>query len=348
MARFLLAAGAAVLSAAASASAYTYSVAVSDKGARPVLSIANPPGTGYGPCQCIFNPSYLAATPGVLNQSMLIVRASGCNATYGGAADHLMYAFCDAATATCGDLQPYTLALEEDAEDPRVFFNPEDGYFYLYYFASGPGQNTVYLRKSNDPVNASSWELVVAQLPWHRNGCVILRPGNPAGHLVIYGESGGPTKGPLPGIGIASTTDWKNYTVVNSEWLEPLGANNTEEPEIVLEAASNVVQLSTGDWLHIYAAGTPGWVPEGNYTGGFIILDKDDPTQIIQRSTQHVFLPTEIYEIGYPDDPYPVQRNRTLFVTSLIPIDGQVDTYRVFYGAADANVATAVLTVTHQ
>jgi predicted GH43/DUF377 family glycosyl hydrolase len=172
-------------------------------------------------------------------------------------------------------------------------------------------------------------------------------PYHPPTAAVIFGESGGPTKGPLPGIGIATTRDFVNYTIVNATWLEPNGANNTEEPEIVLEAASNVVQLSTGDYLHIYAAGTPGWVPEGNYTGGFIILDGADPTRIIQRSTQHVFLPTMDYE-GLPGDTWPVQRNRTLFVTQLIPLPGQTDVYRVFYGAADANVATAILTVTHQ
>ena len=108
----------------------------------------------------------------------------------------------------------------------------------------------------------------------------------------FYGESGGPTKGPLPGIGIATTRNFVNYTVLNATWLEPNGANNTDEPEIVLEAASNVVQLSTGDYLHIYAAGTPGWVANGNYTGGFIILDGNDPTRILQRSTSHVFMPT--------------------------------------------------------
>lgn len=31
------------------------------------------------------------------------------------------------------------------------------------------------------------------------------------------------------------------------------------------------------------SAGTPGWVANGNYTGGFIILDKDDPSVILQR-----------------------------------------------------------------
>jgi hypothetical protein len=58
------------------------------------------------------------------------------------------------------------------------------------------------------------------------------------------------------------------------------------------------------------------------------------------------------YEIGFSLDGhryghYPIQRNRTLFVTSIVPVVGEVDTFRVWYGAADANVATAILKITH-
>jgi hypothetical protein len=44
---------------------------------------------------------------------------------------------------------------------------------------------------------------------------------------------------------------------------------------------------------------------------------------------------------------WPVQRNRTLFLTSVVPIAGKTDTFRVWYGAADANVASMVIQVTH-
>ena len=57
-------------------------------------------------------------------------------------------------------------------------------------------------------------------------------------------------------------------------------------------------------------------------------------------------MPTEIYEIGGSSDPYPVTRNRTLFVTSLVPVPGEVDTFRAWWGAADANVATGIVKVT--
>ncbi len=64
----------------------------------------------------------------------------------------------------------------------------------------------------------------------------------------------------------------------------------------------------------------------------------------MQRSTVHPFTPTMDYERG-TNPAFPVYRNNTIFVTSLVPVPGQVDTFRAWYGAADANVATAIVTV---
>ena len=75
------------------------------------------------------------------------------------------------------------------------------------------------------------------------------------------------------------------------------------EPEVCLEAATPPVRLSTGDWLHLFAAGTQGWGPwgpglGGSYSAGWVVLDRDDPTRIIQRSVVHPFKPDMDYEIG--------------------------------------------------
>ena len=83
--------------------------------------------------------------------------------------------------------------------------------------------------------------------------------------------------------------------------------------------------LSTGDYLHLYAAGTPGWVDNGNYTGGWIIMDGTNPDLIIQRSTTHLFVPTMDYEIG--DGIYPVNRKR--FVLLCIFIETKYDLFNL-------------------
>jgi predicted GH43/DUF377 family glycosyl hydrolase len=299
-----------------------YTVTLLSKGARPALSQANPVGKGFSPCEFTFNPAYIPAGPNV-NSSFLIVRASGCPASFGGSGDHLLMAYCSS-TGVCQDALPLQFPFESSAEDPRVFQLVEGGvtWTYLYYYASGAGQATVYLRRTRTPLDLASWELVVGALPWHRNGCAIVRESGP--HYVFFGESP-----PLPGLGVATTTDFVSYTVLNSTWMVPNGANDTDAPEIVIEAGSTPVQLSTGDYLHLYAAGTPGWVKDGNYTGGWVIMDRDDPTRIVQKSQHHLFVPTMDYEIGMGTGPYPVNRNRTIFTTALVQQPG-VDMFLVY------------------
>jgi len=263
----------------------------------------------------------------------MIVRAAQCPPNYGGAGDHLMMTNCYT-DGHCDDLQPTTIPLESSAEDPRVVY--WNNWYYLFYYASGSGENTVYLRKTQTPENPNSW-VRVSVFPWHRNGCLLLRQTPP--HYCLFGESP-----PLPGIGLATTENLENYTVVNKTFLVPNGPNNAKAPEIVIEASTPLVELSTGDYLHIYSAGTPGWIPNGNYTSGWVILDGNNPRMIKQKSIDHLFIPTEPWEIG--DSIYPVQRHRTIFPTSIVPT-GTKDQFRVWYGAADANVASAIIQVSY-
>ena len=120
-------------------------------------------------------------------------------------------------------------------------------------------------------------------------------------------------------------------------------SNTTEQPEVVVEASTPVVSLSTGDYLHLYSAGTPGWVANGNYTAGWVIIDRDDPNRIIQRSEEHILIASLPFEGVEPTGGYPVQRYRTTFVTSIVPLGK--DKFRLFWGAADASVASGILTV---
>ena len=61
----------------------------------------------------------------------------------------------------------------------------------------------------------------------------------------------------------------------------PLGP---EYQEIKLEAGARPVKLSNGDYLFFYASATPGWIPNGNYTVGWVVLDGKNPTNVIQRA----------------------------------------------------------------
>jgi predicted GH43/DUF377 family glycosyl hydrolase len=315
---------------------YKYEAVVTGRAEAPALSIANPKGKGYSPCGYTFNPGWLPSSTTNDTKALVILRVANCPAQFGGSGDHLILATCYT-DGHCDDVTtPQILPFESGAEDPRIAVL--NGWYYLFYYANGVNQSTVYLRKTKTPADLTSWQRVGPVLPWHRNGCVLIRPSPP--HYVIFGEAP-----PLPGVGIASTPDIETFKTLNAELIKPNGAANVNAPEIVIEASTPVVQLSTGDYFHIYSAGTPGWVANGNYTAGWIVLDKTDPTIVKQRSATHFFSAEKDYE-GVGKSIYPVQRNRTLFPTSLIPT-GKKDEFRVWYGAADASVASAIVQVTY-
>ena len=205
-------------------------------------------------------------------------------------------------SGVCGDLEPgYQVDMAQGTQDPRIIFNKYDEFFYMFTYGTAdhgdtctgpgaPGACTVLLSRTHTPAVASSWTHVPGgTYPWHRNGCCWIEPAGQKTYC-IFGESG--SEGPGSGLGIAYTTDIAKgqFTQVNwtagvpgdggvGPWMAPLGA---DQQEIKLEAGTHMVRLTSGDLLHFYAAATPGWIADGNYTAGFIVLDKDEPTRIIQ------------------------------------------------------------------
>ena len=66
---------------------------------------------------------------------------------------------------------------------------------------------------------------------------------------------------------------------------------------IVIEAGTPPILIpKTGDLFHLYAAGTTGWNSNpttGNYTAGYLIMDKDNPGIIIQKSKEYIHIKLE-------------------------------------------------------
>ena len=348
-----------------------YTVTLTSHSSVPVISSANAAGSGQSHCDMAFNPSYIPASPSSPTAGLLVrlccddtCMGHGLKpntlASDGLPAERIGFAPCDLKSGVCSDTLPdFNLDPSTSAEDPRAFLFGE--FYYNFYYSgssndtAGPpcegDQCTVKLAKTRTPLNASSWE-PVALLPWHRNGCCIRKPVGEKSYCV-WGE--GPD--PLPGLGISYTMDINSGVFVqtpwqapapshlsnDSMWLLPLGS---DQDEIKLEAGSHPVELSTGDWLHFYAAATPGWVENGNYTVGWVVLDKDYPSTIIQRSVEHIMVPTFQYETlcnGTTPCPYVGERARVIFMCSADRI--ATDEFRLFFGGGDGNVGTAVVTV---
>jgi predicted GH43/DUF377 family glycosyl hydrolase len=316
-----------------------YTLQVLSKQDRPILSINNSIGTGYSPCLYNFNPAWVEPHPGSgLSSTIMIFRAALCPPDFGGTEDHLLYTTCrideTSNLVSCDDVQPQpAFPFEPSAQDPRITYDSSDGYYYLGYYASGQGQNTTYLRRTQTPLDINSWELLTVQ-SWHRNICILYLENNQTKY-VLFGETSA-----IPGIGIATTVDYKSFNVLNATFLEP----RTDKDEVVLEASTSPIQLSDGNYLALIAAGTTGWVANGSYVSFPLYLDGTDPTHILQRDGEPWVLEATLdYELG--NGTYVWNRKRTIFVTSLFPVQGEDDTFRIVYGAADAHCATGIIQI---
>lgn len=86
--------------------------------------------------------------------------------------------------------------------------------------------------------------------------------------------------------------------------------------------------------------------PAALQTAGYIILDKDEPTKIIQRGSGQFMVPTFEYETLCDGDEgckYGGERRNVIFLCSATKIGP--DKFRLFFGGGDGNVGTGVVQV---
>jgi predicted GH43/DUF377 family glycosyl hydrolase len=359
----------------ASSAATNYQVILTEHSPTPILSSSNPVGQGNSQGCLIFNPSYIQKSPTFQREGLLVRECCGDTCTGHGRqfslnqdrAERIAFAPCNLSTATCSDAFPskvFNLDPQADTEDPRAFYNPYDEYYYLFYYRSPAisqskctGQQcTVQLSRTKTPLDASSYEYINT-LPWHRNGCCFIKPKGQKTYC-YWGE--GP--GPFEGLGISVTEDistgqfeqvtWSHGNTTDNasspltsdqKWMLPLGSSLSE---IKLEAGTHFHQLEDGNLITFYAAATPGWVAHGNYTVGWLIVDGQNPSKILQRSAKHILVPTFDYETlcpGQKSCKYIGERHNVIFLSSAVRIDK--NKFRLFYGAGDGNVGTALVNI---
>jgi predicted GH43/DUF377 family glycosyl hydrolase len=73
-------------------------------------------------------------------------------------------------------------------------------------------------------------------------------------------------------------------------------------------------------------------LPDGTYTGGQVLLDKNDPTKVLKRLDHNFFKPDKPYELTG-------QVNNVCFLEGLASYQGK---WFLYYGTADSKIAVAV------
>eukprot|EP01060_Flectonema_neradi_P011694 TRINITY_DN18702_c1_g1_i2.p1 TRINITY_DN18702_c1_g1~~TRINITY_DN18702_c1_g1_i2.p1 ORF type:complete len:236 (+),score=35.74 TRINITY_DN18702_c1_g1_i2:161-868(+) len=209
-----------------------FNVTLLSMSSLPIISNINAKGSGYTPCNYTFNPSFIAGDEERGIKEGVLLRVAECPDDWGGKVDHIMWAPCNLTTGVCGDLVN-DVVFGKDTQDPRIVYDEDTKMYHIFYYANNPpvnhGEYTVnYAQSKGNPYNSSEW-VVKATLPWHRNGCVIIRDTPP--HYIVYGEA--PT-GAMSALRVATTEDFSSFQTVNNSWL----GVDSSQGEIVIEAAS--------------------------------------------------------------------------------------------------------------
>lgn len=232
-------------------------------------------------------------------------------------------------------------------QDPRIVYNPADKTFYMTYCVYGPplpqnnktnplgilcGGAGVGIATTQTPHIASSW--VRHGYNCHNgthNNCgksaaMLIRESGP--HYMFFG---------IPSIAVSTSHDLIHWTLTDGSWMVPDGAAQ----EMWIEAGSPPQRLSDGNYIMTYnIADTNLW-----WGIGYLILDKDDPTKVIQRESRALW-PRLDWERANPVNPatsWEYYKNCIGAMNSLQPLGN--DTFVGFYVGGDSVCGAATITV---
>lgn len=359
--------------AGAPAASHTFNVST-EVAPLPLISAVQ----GNSEFSWVFNPTWVPPTAATGQRSGLLIRSQNCTVptnrsapgycvhcfgagddkasfltwaeieeTDGGAGPPTFTGRISRASAVFGPFDCPTNASARDcdtakgAEDPRLTFNAEDGLYYLVYNAEGMQRGTISIATSRDPTRRGGWTrhgevFPDAGLRGYKSGAIVLRAA-PSEHYLIWGCDKQLRITPSIGRDLLSW-DYNRSQVLLSVRPAPFWDS------AFVETAMPPLPLSTGDLLFFYNS-LGHWNGETGYMPGWVILDGTDPTQVLSRATTPPLPYTHAWQKGN----VPPWTCNVALVSNLgggHPIAGQKDSFRVYFGGADAVVGTATVTVT--
>lgn len=203
-------------------------------------------------------------------------------------------------------------------------------------------QRTTLLSTTKNPFDHDGWTLHGPLLPglYTAGASLLFRDHiSDAKHLAFVGNSD--TAG---NILLAESDDGLKWTESNASWMggrpgcwDACGVAPAGQPEI----------LSSGDYLFIYNIDTgfpyePS--PLGRCAIGWAILDRDDPTRVVARSSEALITATLPWETcNDVGKGYSCQEPHVVFSTGMKPLGN--DEFLVLYGAADTDVGVTKIKV---
>ena len=259
-------------------------------------------------------------------------------------------------------------------EDPRLAYDASTGLYHLMYtcYSNVTGGNLCHAT-TTDPTlpYPGKWTRLSKVFPdigsGTKSGALLIRPqvrrgeADPATHspcLPPQAPTSDPSQRSHPIFGTASldsspphylywgdsnirlavSNDLVTFTNINMTFITP---RSGDYDDALVEAGPLPMKLSDGNYIFFHNS---NHIAPYGYHPEFVILNGTDPTQILQRANEFLLAPTRDWEVGAA--PAACNVGNVVFLEAVAEVDGEVDTFDVWFGGSDTVVGTARFKVT--
>ena len=216
-------------------------------------------------------------------------------------------------------------------EDPRITLDTTTGLYHLFYTCYGPPALLCHAT-TRDPTAPypGSWVRLGAVFPdkvGSKSGALLLRDAPP--HYLIWGAGT---------IALATSDDLVTWTTINDRFIE---ARAGGFDDVLVESGPNPFLLSSGAYVFFHNSmnSSTGYDGGRPYNPEWVILNGTNVSHIVQRADAPMLSPVEGWEWGTA--PFECNVGAVAFLEAAAPVDGEVDTFDLWFGGSDAVVGTA-------
>ena len=147
----------------------------------------------------------------------------------------------------------------------------------MTYTAYNGSSILLSLATTTNPFNRTAWNKLGAVFPSYQNsksGAILIREQTP--HYLFWGDSS---------IRVATSTNLSHWPEIGDILLSPRADKFDSK---LVESGPPPLLLEDGNYLFFYNSADKGWPDEStsSYHVGWVILDGQDPTKILQRSEE--------------------------------------------------------------
>jgi len=224
---------------------------------------------------------------------------------------------------------PHDVVDDMGTEDPRVTYDSKTGLYHILYTCFGTGGLKVELchATTKNPTSSRGWVRhgSVGFGACSKSGAMLLR--DDGSHFMFWGA---------PQIKVTQSRDPLN-------WESPgrLFINSTFWGMRKVEPGPPPLRLSTGDYAFFLNSWNDEWPAGPGYQPAWVVLSGEDPSVIIAQATEPLWT-TDKAAWMEGKAPHACNKQRVAFIGAAHHTDTQ-DTFRVYFGGADAVVGTAVV-----